>query len=604
MNCSYCPLPVTSHVTLASSCGGSAFLLFMGLLETYIQRQCDLEDPCHRIRPHETPNSSYDFIVIGAGSAGSVVASRLSEQKDFSVLLLEAGLDEPAWSQVPSFYLNTLRTELDWQYNYEGEECLKDNKLSCSWPRGKVLGGTSSINGMIYIRGSRKDFNNWEKLGNKGWAYKDVLTYFKKSENNQQIDKMDTGFHSQRGPLSVTQLNYHPPMCYDILKAGKELGYNTVDVNGKVHTGFAIIQSTTDRGSRFSSARAFLRPARNRQNLHIMLNSTATRIIFNHNKRAIGVEFYKNGKFMKIRVNKEIIISGGIVNSPQLLMNSGVGAKEELASVRIPLVHDLPGVGKNLHDHVLFPLDFTINETEFNNLTWVSALDYLLFRKGPLSGIGISTITGLVHSKYSNPQDDHPDLQIFFSGYMPRCSESGEITGNSSVRKQIRFVSTVIHPKSKGFLRLRNSDPRSKPLIYPKYMTHLEDINVMIEGIKFMLRLAGTRALRKYDFQLDRTPVKNCEQLEFGSDSYWTCAIKHKRSPGYHQAGSCKMGPHSDPMAVVDNHLKVRGIRGVRVADASIMPEVTSGNTNAPSIMIGERAADFIKFSWRSFKYQ
>ncbi|XP_051160813.1 uncharacterized protein LOC127281240 [Leptopilina boulardi] len=596
--CKNCPLPITSEVTLASTCGNiGTFILFMGILESFIRKQCDLEDPCHRIRPQEKPNLSYDFVVIGSGSAGAVVASRLSEEKNFSILLIEAGLDEPAWTQMPPFYMNTLRTKLDWQYTYVNEEaeCKDQNDSRCYWGRGKVLGGSSSINGMTYIRGSKKDFDDWEKMGNRGWSFKDVLPFFKKSENNLQYNLMDNGYHSQNGPLPVTQFNYHPPMSYDILKAGQELGYNTVDLNGKSHTGFAIVQSTSKKGSRYSTARAFLRPARNRHNLHIMLNSTATKIIFNKNKKAIGVEFYKNDKYIHVGINKEVIVSGGIINSPQLLLNSGIGDKEELKAIGLSVIHHLPGVGKNLHDQVMYPLIFSTNETNINFLNWASAMEYLLNRKGPLSGLGIMAMTGLINTKFANPNDDHPDIQLFFGNFMSTCSKNGNIINNSTSRRELKLISTVIRPKSKGYLQLRNSDPLAKPIIYPKYMSHPNDIAVMIEGIKFALRFVEAKALKKYDIQLDRTPVKNCEHLEFGSDSYWKCAVIRDKNPAYHQAGSCKMGPDTDPMAVVDHLLNVKGIIGVRIADASIMPEVTSGNTNAPAIMIGERAADFIK---------
>ncbi|KAF7399439.1 hypothetical protein HZH68_008031 [Vespula germanica] len=599
MSCN-CPLTTATGPTLASTCGGPSFMLFMGLLEVFLRSQCDLEDPCNRPIPPKNVNMRYDFVVIGGGSAGAAVAARLSEEPRFSVLLLEAGLDEPTGTQIPSFFFNFLGSDIDWQYMTESEDqaCLNKDDRKCYWPRGKVLGGTSVMNGMTYMRGSRKDYDDWARMGNVGWSYQDVLPYFIKSEDNLQVYNMDIGYHGVGGPLTVTQFHYHPPLSYALLEAGKELGYDTVDLNGRTHTGFAIAQTTSRNGSRLSTARAFLRPARNRPNLHIMLNSTATKILFDNNKRAVGVEFVHDGKLNRVSVAKEVVVSGGAVNSPQILLNSGIGPRDELNAVGVPVIHDLPGVGKNLHNHVAYALTFTINDTDTTPLNWATAMEYLLFRDGLMSGTGISEVTAMVNTKYSNSREDHPDVQLIFGGYLADCAETGMVGEKKGTNRTIYIIPTYLHPKSRGYLRLRNNDPVSKPLIYPKYLSHPDDIAGLVEAIKFSIRLSETQALKRYGFQLDRTPVKNCQHLKFGCDAYWECAVKHDTSPENHQAGSCKMGPEEDPFAVVDNQLRVRGVRGVRVADTSIMPKVTSGNTNAPAIMIGERAADFIKRTW------
>ncbi|XP_015592925.1 glucose dehydrogenase [FAD, quinone] [Cephus cinctus] len=599
MSCN-CPLTATAGPTLASTCGGPSFMLFMGLLEVFLRSQCDLEDPCNRPLPRDRINSRYDFVVIGGGSAGATLASRLSEEEKFSVLLLEAGLDEPTGTQIPSFFFNFIGSDIDWQYTTESEDeaCLNKEDKRCYWPRGKVLGGTSVMNGMMYMRGSRKDFDDWAKMGNPGWSYRDVLPYFMKSEDNMQVNEMDYGYHGVGGPLTVTRFPYHPPLSYAILEAGKEMGYNVVDLNGRTHTGFAIAQTTSRNGSRLSTARAFLRPARDRRNLHVMLNSTVTRIIFDNNKRAVAVEFVHDDKIHQVAVNNEVIISGGAVNSPQVLLNSGIGPKEELEAVGVPVLHDLPGVGKNLHNHAGFALALTINDTDTTPLNWATAMEYLLFRDGLMSGTGISEVTAMINTKYANPSDDSPDIQLIFGGYLADCAETGMVGEKKGSNRSIYIIPTLLHPKSKGYLRLRSNDPLAKPMIYAKYLTHPDDVGSLIEGIKFSIALAETHALARYGFQLDKTPVKSCEHLKFGCDAYWECAVKHDTAPENHQAGSCKMGPASDPLAVVDEQLRVRGVRGVRVADTSIMPQVTTGNTNAPAIMIAEKAADMIKRSW------
>ncbi|KAJ8676427.1 hypothetical protein QAD02_012214 [Eretmocerus hayati] len=542
----------------------------------------------------------YDFVVIGGGSGGATVASRLSEESRFSVLLLEAGLDEPTGTQIPSFFFNFLGSDIDWKYSTESEDeaCLNKEDRKCYWPRGKVLGGTSVMNGMTYMRGSRKDYDDWARLGNPGWSYDEVLPYFIKSEDNAQVNDMDYGYHGVGGPLTVTHFPYHPPLSHALLAAGKEMGYDAVDLNGRSHTGFMIAQTTSRNGSRLSTARAFLRPARNRRNLHVMLNSTVTRILFDRNKKAVGVEFEHDGQLHRVSVDKEVVISGGAVNSPQILLNSGVGPREELEAVGVPLVHDLPGVGRNLHNHVAYAIAFTINDTDTTPLNWATAMEYLLFRDGLMSGTGISEVTAMINTKFADLNEDHPDIQLIFGGYLADCSETGMVGEKKGSNRVILIIPTLLHPKSRGYLRLRSNDPLAKPMIFPKYLTHPDDVGALVEGIKFSVALTKTEALKKYGFALDRTPVKNCEHLKFGCDAYWECAIKHETAPENHQAGSCKMGPSDDPLAVVDHQLRVRGIQGVRVADTSIMPRVPSGNTNAPAIMIGERAADFIKRAW------
>ncbi|XP_018568199.1 glucose dehydrogenase [FAD, quinone] [Anoplophora glabripennis] len=597
-----CNCPVTQPgPTLAATCGGAQYMLFMGLLEVFLRSQCDLEDPCGRLESSPL-FPEYDFIIVGTGSAGSVVASRLSEIPEWRVLTIEAGLDEPTGTQVPSMFLNFIGSDIDWGFQTEPETqaCLSENERRCYWPRGKVVGGTSVMNGMMYIRGSRKDYDDWAALGNEGWSYNEVLPYFLKSEDNKQIDEMDQGFHSKGGLLTVSRFPYHPPLSKAILKAGEELGYKTRDLNGNHHTGFAIAQTTNRNGSRMSTARAFLRPFKHRRNLQILMNATVTRVLINTNtKQAYGVEVLRDGKKQVIYASKEVIVSGGAVNSPQILLLSGVGPREELQKVNVPVVHDLPGVGKNLHNHVAFFINYHINDTNSAPLNWATAMEYLLFRDGLMSGTGISEVTGFVNTKYRNPELEDPDIQFFFGGFLANCARTGQVgekVDNST--RSIQIIPTVLHPKSRGSIRLRDNNPLTYPMIFANYFTHPDDINTLVEGIKIALKLAETKALKKYGFQLDRTPAPGCENISFGSDSYWACAVRQQTGPENHQAGSCKMGPSKDPMAVVNPDLQVYGIDRLRVIDVSIMPRVTSGNTNAPAIMIAEKGSDSIKSRW------
>nr|CAH7753550.1 unnamed protein product [Callosobruchus chinensis] len=299
----------------------------------------------------------------------------------------------------------------------------------------------------------------------------------------------------------------------------------------------------------------------------------------------------------------------GAVNSPQILLLSGVGPKEELQAVNVPVIHNLPGVGRNLHNHVAYFINYSINDTNTTPLNWATAMEYLLFRDGLMSGTGVSEVTGFINTRYQNPREDYPDVQFFFGGFLASCAKTGQIgeTVDNGTRS-IQIIPTVLHPKSRGYLKLKNNDPLSPPLIYANYYTHPDDIKVMIEGIKMGLKLAETKALRKYGFKLNKTPTPGCENIQFGTDKYWKCSAKRATAPENHQAGSCKMGPSNDPMAVVSPTLQVHGIDRLRVVDASIIPKVTTGNTNAPVIMIAEKASDMIKSRWiandAEFHYQ
>lgn len=340
-----------------------------------------------------------------------------------------------------------------------------------------------------------------------------------------------------------------------------------------------------------------------------MLNSTATKILFEHRggkKVATGVEFIYNGKIHFARASKEVIVAGGAVNSPQILLLSGVGPKSDLDRVGIQQVHELPGVGRNLHNHVTFYLTYLLKKKQsFTDLDWANALEYILNRKGPMSSTGMSQVTARVNTKYADPSGNHPDLQIFFAGYLANCAKSGEVRSlddpeKPHAPKHFTLSPVVLHPKSRGYITLKSKDPLAPPLIYANYLTEPEDVATLVEGIRVIQRLANSSTLQnKYGMVIDKEEYGDCiRAFAYDSDDFWRCAVVHSTGPENHQVGSCKMGPSSDRMTVVDKKLKVCGLENVRVMDASIIPTIVSGNTHASVVMIAERGVDFIKEKW------
>lgn len=419
------------------------------------------------------------------------------------------------------------------------------------------------------------------------------------------------------GYLTVEDAPYHTPLGAAFLQAGEEMGYDIVDVNGEQQTGFAFYQFTMRRGSRCSTAKAFLRPIRLRKNLHVSLQSHVLRIVVDpQTKRAVGVEFIKeNGQPQIAYAKREVILSAGAIGSPHILLNSGIGPRKHLEDVGVTVTHDLPGVGQNLQDHVAIGgLAFTINKAAGivanRMINFNSALRYALSEEGPLtSSIGLEVVAFL-NTKYANKSDDWPDMNFLMTsasifsdqqvklahGLKPEFYQ--DMYSELQDKDAFSILPMILRPKSRGFIKLRSSHPLDYPLLFHNYLTHPEDIAVMREGVKLAIATAETQALKEFGAQFHDKPLPNCRHLPRYTDEYWECVIKQYTMTIYHMSGTCKMGPKSDPMAVVNHKLQVHGIKGLRVIDASIMPTVTSGNTNAPTIMIGEKGSDFVKGLW------
>ena len=556
----------------------------------------------------EKLNSVYDYIVIGGGSAGAVVASRLSEDTENTVLLIEAGgdyRDNPEY-HIPFKWTNLGRTAANWAYRTEPQEhaCKGLDGQRALWPAGNVLGGTSILNCMTHVRGNKHDFHEWESMGCVGWGYKDVLPYFLKSEDMSIANLKSSEYHSSGGYLAVSNGGL-TPIADMYLKAGQELGYNIVDYNGEIQEGFSETQINARNGVRSSTSLEFLEPARTRKNLQIAVNSFVTKISI-EGKTATGVYVIRGGRKYFTEAYKEIILSAGAVKSPQILMLSGVGPKSHLETLGIPVHADLP-VGDNLQDHpilfVLSSLNTSNGITKSKLESWWTELKYKLFGHGILSGSGIETIAFFCTQREVNRSKDcAPDIEFMFSVYL---SQSNNFGLKADVAKQylnqdpdghgFTVAIALNDPKSTGTLRLKSADPLDQPLIDPKYLSDRKDVDTFIRGLRIWETFIQTPTMQSLGANFKHVEQNFCAEHKFRSDAYWECFIRHIATTGNHAAGTCKMGRADDVKSVVGPQLKVKGIENLRIVDASVMPEITSGNINAPVIMIAEKAADLIR---------
>jgi choline dehydrogenase len=535
---------------------------------------------------HATSNRSsgaleFDYVIVGAGSAGCVLANRLSADGRHSVLLLEAGpKDTNLWIHVPLGYGKLFKEKtVNWMYQTEPEPELDGRTVF--QPRGKVLGGSSSINGLLYVRGQHEDYDRWRQRGNAGWGYDDVLPYFKKAENQQRgPDK----YHGVGGPLPVSNLGHPDPLSAAFIDAAAETGLPVnPDFNGATQEGAGFFQTTTRGGRRASTAVAYLRPARGRGNLRVETSALAQRILF-EGRRARAVEYRQNGALRTATARKEVLVSGGAYNSPQLLQLSGVGPAELLKQHGIDVVLDAPGVGNDLQDHLQVRIvmrctrSITLNDILNHPVRRVMAgARYAAFRTGPLT---IAAGTSGAFFK-TNPRLASPDVQIHFLPFS--TDKMGEkmhpFSGFSASVCQLR-------PESRGSLRIKSADPSVPPAIRINYLATETDRAAFVEGIKMLRKILAAPALKPFVIgEVEPGP-------KIASDEEILNFCRQRGSTVYHPTSTCRMG--NDPLAVVDQRLCVRGIEGLRVVDASIMPDLMSGNTNAPTIMIAEKASDMI----------
>ncbi|PZC86971.1 hypothetical protein B5X24_HaOG201207 [Helicoverpa armigera] len=575
--------------------------------------------------PDYTPENQeeFDFIVIGAGSAGAVIANRLTEVPQWNVLLIESGGNENFFSDIPIFASFLSLTPMNWGYISmpEPRACRDLRGKVCFLPRGRVLGGSSVLNFLIYQRGHPEDYNDWARMGNEGWSYDQILPYFKKSENIGIKELQNSSYHGVGGYLDIQYSPYHSPLEKPFRQAGEELGYKWRDPNGEKLIGFSKPQATMRKGRRCSSSKAFLEPIRFRPNLKVTKFSTASKILIDpYTKTAYGVEFTKRNKSIQVRARREVVSSAGSIGSAQLLMVSGVGPKDHLQEFGINTIADLP-VGYNLQDHVTFSGNaFIVNQTgmTMNDLSAASPFVAAAYMsgQGPLTLPGGAAGLAFVHTKFSRDQDfTRPDIELV----MGAGSLAGDAVGilrsllgvtdewywktysslSFGARQRTFSINPVlIRPNSVGRLMLRSPNFADHPKIHLNYFADLNDLRTMVAGVRMVEKVIGTKAFQRFGTKLHTTPFPGCESFVFDSDEYWECAIMQTSITLDHQVGTCKMAPEGDPTGVVSPRLQVHGIQGLRVADASIMPRIPAAHTHAAVLMIAEKAADLIKEDW------
>ncbi|XP_074594873.1 oxygen-dependent choline dehydrogenase-like [Brevipalpus obovatus] len=602
---------ITEEVSKVPEWGPKVYDLITRLLDV-------VSSPGYPLKLRDKADLEYDYIIIGAGTAGSVVASRLSEVPENQILLLEAGGEESGFSMTPFVSDLLQKTEHAYLYRNQREKLCawghKDNRVAI--PAGRGIGGGSGHNGMLYTRGNPLDYNRWEQLGATGWSWPEVFPYFLKLEHIADKGKspFDKGYYGTDGPLGITGIREPALFSRVMLESAKSLNIPIGDGNGRNQTRIFLGQQTIERGQRCSTGRGYLSSASNRRNLDIVIHAVVHRILIDSkNKRAYGVEYKKNGKFYQVKARKEVILSAGALNSPKLLMLSGIGPKNELEKFGIPVIADLPGVGQNLQDH---PKTFLLYTSRPNVSTVYIRTEQIVRMAqmyadnygGPF-GVAGNEVKAFVKSKYA--LDERPDISLGFIGSLTGSVFSNfineyiydykpEVTKRyfvpNSYKDGFFIYAGNYRATSRGNVRLASKNVEDAPIIHQNYFQNKRDLDVIVEALKMGAKVMESKVAReKLGLKQFRNTLPGCEKYRQGSDEFYRCLAQTITITSYHQVGTCKMGAKEDVMAVVDPQLRVRGIKNLRIIDSSIMPEIVTANTNGPCVMIGEKGADIVR---------
>ncbi|XP_003705686.2 glucose dehydrogenase [FAD, quinone] [Megachile rotundata] len=601
--------------------------VFSQLIHVMLVSQCSLASqdyPADRTEEVLASNREFDFVIAGAGTAGSVLAHRLTEIKDWNILLIEAGDDPNPESDVPGLMLLQFGAAQDYAYQTEPQEgfCQGIKNKRCRWSKGKALGGSTVINAMLHVFGNDRDFNTWSELGNPGWSYDEVLPYFKKSINcpSDYISKWGSKYCGTDGPMNVRNYNYSATEIQDIvLESARELGVDILEplINDR-YIGYGRALGTIDNGRRVNAAKAFLSPIKDRENLFVMKSSRVDKILMD-GARATGVRVtLKDGRSIEIKSRNEVILSAGSIASPQLLMLSGIGPKEHLDQMGIPVVADLP-VGRNLQDHLAwFGIHILYVNESTTPPTSTYAMDivyeYLARNSGELAAFGVDL---LGFTNVNDPESKYPDVQFIFS-HFPRWNAHKAAILSSAINAEEELLPAIykevmqgdllvpcvilLNPKSVGVVELRSTDPAEPVKIYANHLQEEEDLRTMLKSVDAVKRLINTETMKRHGMRVSHLEVPGCKHTTPDSEEYWECSIRHIASSLFHPVGTARMGSNGDSMAVVDPRLRVHGVKGLRVIDASIMPNIVSGNTNAATMMIAEKGADMVKDDWAKLR--
>ncbi|XP_061391343.1 glucose dehydrogenase [FAD, quinone]-like [Musca vetustissima] len=590
------------------------------LTEYLLAAQCDIARP--EYYPADYAEEAlrkgldrYDFVVVGAGSAGSVVASRLSENPKWKILVLEAGENPPQESEVPalSMALRHNRYVYDYYTEPNGRSCRAFKRDQCYWPRGRMLGGSGAINAMMYLRGNRQDYDKWLEMGNPGWGYDDVWPYFEKSVTPPPAEN---GTSSQ-DYIAISDFEHLDEEAFRMVyQAAQELGQPVFEHFGRDnYRGYSSVQGTVSGGYRTTTAKGYLTPASRRQNLQVIKNAQVVKINFDtKGKRVKSLTFLiqQKRRTLTVKIRKEAILSAGSIDTPKLLMLSGIGPREVLDPLHIPILQDLP-VGENLQDHVFNVVFARYNGSQIQSTDSLDMVyDYLVYKNGTLSTIGSMSLVGFI-DVLPKTKNDYPDVQIIHKAFRQGDEQSLKtFLVSTDMREEIQehllqeirehslllFLTLISHPTSRGSVTLNSRSYQKPPKIDANYFGDPADMDVMLKSMEYLERFVNTSAFHARQAELVHIPFKECDQFAFKSEKYWRCYSTYMSTTCYHPVGTTKMAPREDPSAVVDSRLRVKGVTNLRVIDASIMPTIPGVNTNGPTIMVAEKAADLIKEDW------